>query len=255
MSKKKIVFANWKMNLDRESIAIFLEELLNLKFNSDKVDIVIAPPLVYLSDTLNKVLSSKISVASQNTFYEHNGPYTGEVSVDMLKDIGCTWVMIGHSERRQHLFETNEMINKKVLLASENGLKVICCLGETYEERRQGKTFSKIFDQLKRALREVDEKHLSNIVIGYEPIWVIGSGKAAELNDIKEAHDFINLELKKMYPNSKQLPRIVYGGSVDSNNIEKIINLNNVDGVLVGSASLDCEKFCDIVIKTEYSND
>ena len=255
MNRKKIVFANWKMNLDRVRISKFLEELLNLKFNSDRVDIVIAPPLVYLSDTLNKVSLSKVSVAAQNTFYEHNGPYTGEVSVDMLKDIGCTWVMIGHSERRQHLFETNEMINKKVLLATQNGLKVICCLGETYEERRQGKTFSKILDQLKRALREVDEKHLSNIVIGYEPIWVIGSGKAAELKDIKEAHDFISEELKNMYPESKQLPRIVYGGSVDSNNIGEIINLNNVDGVLVGSASLDCEKFCDIVIRTECSND
>ena len=175
MNRKKIVFANWKMNLDRVKISKFLEELLNLKFNSDKVDIVIAPPLVYLSDTLNKVSLSEVSVAAQNTFYEHNGPYTGEVSVDMLKDIGCTWVMIGHSERRQHLLETNEMINKKVLLATQNGLKVICCLGETYEERRQGKTFSKILDQLKRALREVDEKHLSNIVIGYEPIWVICS--------------------------------------------------------------------------------
>jgi len=255
MNRKKIVFANWKMNLDRVKISKFLEELLNLKFNSDKVDIVIAPPMVYLSDTLNKVSLSEVSVAAQNTFYEHNGPYTGEVSVDMLKDIGCTWVMIGHSERRQHLLETNEMINKKVLLATQNGLKVICCLGETYEERRQGKTFYKILDQLKRALREVDEKHLSNIVIGYEPIWVIGSGKAAELKDIKEAHDFISEELKNMYPKSKQLPRIVYGGSVDSNNIGEIINLNNVDGVLVGSASLDCEKFCDIVIKTEYSND
>lgn len=255
MNRKKIVFANWKMNLDRAKISKFLEELLNLKFNSDKVDIVIAPPLVYLSDTLNKVSLSEVSVAAQNTFYEHNGPYTGEVSVDMLKDVGCTWVMIGHSERRQHLLETNEMINKKVLLATQNGLKVICCLGETYEERRQGKTFSRILDQLKRALREVDEKHLSNIVIGYEPIWVIGSGKAAELKDIKEAHDFISEELKNMYPHSKQLPRIVYGGSVDSNNIREIINLNNVDGVLVGSASLDCEKFCDIVIKTEYSND
>ena len=255
MNRKKIVFANWKMNLDRAKISKFLEELLNLQFNSDKVDIVIAPPLVYLSDTLNKVSLSEVSIAAQNTFYEHNGPYTGEVSVDMLKDVGCTWVMIGHSERRQHLLETNEMINKKVLLATQNGLKVICCLGETYEERRQGKTFSKILNQLKRALREVDEKHLSNIVIGYEPIWVIGSGKAAELKDIKEAHDFISEELKNMYPESKQLPRIVYGGSVDSNNIREIINLNNVDGVLVGSASLDCEKFCDIVIKTEYSND
>ena len=255
MNRKKIVFANWKMNLDRVKITKFLEELLNLKFNADKVDIVIAPPLVYLSDTVNKVSLSEVSVAAQNTFYEHNGPYTGEVSVDMLKDIGCTWVMIGHSERRQHLLETNEMINKKVLLATQNGLKVICCLGETYEERRQGKTFSKILDQLKRALREVDEKHLSNIVIGYEPIWVIGSGKAAKLKDIREAHDFISEKLKNMYPESKQLPRIVYGGSVDSNNIGEIINLNNVDGVLVGSASLDCEKFCDIVIKTEYSND
>ena len=255
MENRKLVFANWKMNLDIKSSLRLINDIqkANLFFNN--LDIVIAPPGVYLYEISKFLEGSHIQLSSQNVFYENNGPYTGEISPQMLKDVGCKWVMIGHSERRQHILETNEMINKKILLSCNNDLNIICCVGESYEERRQGKTFNKIGDQLKRALRDVSANFLNQIVIGYEPVWVIGSGKAAEISDINEVHDFIFDQLKLMYPDSKILPRIVYGGSVNNTNISSIMTLNNVDGVLVGNASLDCDKFCDIVLKVGNSND
>ena len=188
-------------------------------------------------------------MSAQNVFWEESGSYTGEVSPGMLLDVGCTWAMIGHSERRQHLLETNEMINKKVLSSTLKGLNIILCVGESFDQRRTKKTFASISDQLHRGLRGVGEEFLPQIVIGYEPIWVIGSGQAASLNDISSVHNFIFTEVESMFPTAESLPRIVYGGSVNTTNVEQIVDLDNVDGVLVGNASMDCDKFCDIVLK------
>ena len=255
MNQKKLVFANWKMNLNSDEATSLVKNILKKLESINKVDIVLSPSFPYLAAINSLLYNTKISLSSQNVFWEKDGPYTGEVSSDMLLDVGCSWTMIGHSERRQHLLETNEMINKKVLTSVSKGLKVILCVGESFDQRRQGKTFESIADQLQRGLRKVDESFVEQIVIGYEPIWVIGSGEAASVNDISSVHNFIFNELKIMFPNGKLLPRIVYGGSVNSLNIEDIITLDNVDGVLVGNASMDCDKFCDIVMKVENLND
>ena len=249
MNKNKLVFANWKMNLHSEDVTMLVKSVIDKINNISGVDVVLAPSFPYLGIVKNLTKGSKISLSAQNVFWEDSGPYTGEVSPEMLLDVGCTWTMIGHSERRQHLLETNEMINKKVLSSTSKGLNVVLCVGESYDQKRTDKTFESISDQLHRGLRGVGEDLLSQIVIGYEPIWVIGSGEAASVNDIASVHNFISNELKTMFPSTKFLPKIVYGGSVNRDNIEQIINLDNVNGALVGNASMDCDKFCDIVLR------
>jgi triosephosphate isomerase len=249
MKRNKLVFANWKMNLNFKDIDLLVRGILSRLDVTDGLNVVLAPPFPYLSKVSSLITGSQLELSSQNIFWEKEGPYTGEVSADMLLDLGCRWAMIGHSERRQHLLETNEMINKKVLSSIEKGLKIILCVGESFEQRRRKKTFESISDQLQRGLRGVSENFLPQIVIGYEPIWVIGSGEAASVDDISSVHNFISDELSNMFPSSKSLPRIVYGGSVNTANIEQISRLDNVDGVLVGNASMDCDRFCDIVMK------
>ena len=248
MDRNKLVFANWKMNLDINSSTKLIREILSRNLNYNNIEVVIAPPFVYLSDINSLLKNSHLRLSSQNVFYNDNGAFTGEISHEMLKDLGCEWVMIGHSERRIHLFETNEMINKKIILSCKKDFNVIFCIGESYEERQKGKTLDIIKNQLNESLKNIENKYLHKIVIGYEPIWAIGSGSIPDLKDIQETHNVINHHLKEIYPNCDNLPRIVYGGSVDNSNIDSIMSLKNVDGVLVGSASLDCKKFCDIVL-------
>ena len=255
MDKKKLVFANWKMNLDINSSAKLIKEILDSNLNFNNIDVIIAPPFVYLSEINNMLKNSQLRLSSQNVFYNDNGAFTGEVSHEMLKDLGCEWVMIGHSERRIHLFETNEMVNKKIIFSCKKNFNVIFCIGESYEERQKGKTFEIIKNQLNESLKNIENKYLHKLVIGYEPIWAIGSGSIPDLKDIQETHNVINHHLNEIYPNCDNLPRIVYGGSVDNSNIDSIMSLKNVDGVLVGSASLDCKKFCDIVLSVGKQND
>ena len=248
MDRNKLVFANWKMNLDINSSTKLIREILSRNLNYNNIEVVIAPPFVYLSDINSLLKNSQLRLSSQNVFYNDNGAFTGEISHEMLKDLGCEWVMIGHSERRIHLFETNEMINKKIIFSCKKNFNVIFCIGESFEERQKGKTLDIIKNQLNESLKNIENKYLHKIVIGYEPIWAIGSGSIPDLKDIQETHNFINHHLNEIYPNCDNLPRIVYGGSVDNSNIDSIMSLKNVDGVLVGSASLDCKKFCDIVL-------
>ena len=186
MKSRKIIFANWKMNLDSRGISNLVQDILSEMKNFDNLDVILSPPFPYLKLVSDLIRGSKLSLSSQNVFYEDVGSYTGEVSTNMLKDVGCDWVMMGHSERRQHLLETNEMINKKILASTHNGLNAILCVGESFDERRHNKTFVRISDQLKRGLRDVKYDALPCIVIGYEPIWVIGSGEPARLKDIQE---------------------------------------------------------------------
>tara|TARA_B100001057_G_C22695015_1_gene889372 strand:+ start:272 stop:1042 length:771 start_codon:yes stop_codon:yes gene_type:complete len=247
-NKKKLIFANLKMNLNSNSLNKLIDDFLAKELSFEDVDVIFAPPVIYLNEIRKKNKNKNFMLAAQNVFYEDSGAYTGEISPLMLRDVGCEWVMIGHSERRIHTLETNEMINKKIISSSKQNLNIIFCVGESYEERRNGKTCEVISDQLKRGLRDIDEKQIKNIVIGYEPVWVIGSGEAANLKDIDEVHTFIDKQLNIMYPESSIEPKIVYGGSVNNNNISDIMKIQNVDGVLVGNASLDTNKFCDIVI-------
>ena len=186
-----------------------------------------------------------IKVGAQNVFYENKGAYTGEVSPVMLKDLNVDYVIIGHSERRKYFHETDEIINLKIKATMSENLNVIFCIGETLEERESEKTFDVLKKQIEKGLENIEK--YNSLVLAYEPVWAIGTGKVASEFQIEEAHAFIRNRLKDIYSDKADRIRILYGGSVSPENIHPIMNIANVDGVLVGGASLDPEKFLKII--------
>lgn len=208
------------------------------------VDIVIAPPFTALAVAAEKLKDTTILLAAQDVFYEEKGAYTGEVSPLMLADIGCRYTIIGHSERRQYFKETDEIVNRKIKAAKKTGLGVIFCIGESLEEREAGKTLDVLFKEIEGGLLRTDTE---NLVIAYEPIWAIGTGKTATLDQAQEAHASIREKLRVMYGNKADEVRILYGGSVTPENIDSLMACKDVDGALVGGASLKVESFVRIV--------
>jgi triosephosphate isomerase len=189
-------------------------------------------------------MNTHIVLAAQDVFYEEKGAYTGEISPLMLADIGCRHVIIGHSERRQYFNETDESVNRKIKAAQKRGLGVIFCIGESLEEREAGRTF----DVLEREISQgLDETDIDNIVIAYEPIWAIGTGKTATPEQAQEAHAYIRERLRVKYGNKADEIRIIYGGSVTPENVDSLMACEDVDGALVGGASLKVESFVRIV--------
>ncbi len=191
------------------------------------------------------IKGSRLSLAAQNMHYEDKGAFTGEIAPGMLKDIGCTYVIIGHSERRKYFHETDEDINLKVKKALAVGLKPILCVGETEDERAKGITKSVVDRQVKKALSSVEK--IDNVVIAYEPVWAIGTGKVATSLRLKEVHSFIRGILKALYGDVSNDIRILYGGSVTKDNIGELIGMGNIDGALVGGASLKPDAFLGII--------
>jgi triosephosphate isomerase len=236
--------ANWKMNKvtseTREFIARFFPEVKSV---SD-VDIVLAPPFTSLPHAAEMIKQTNIMLAAQDVFYEEKGAYTGEISPSMLKDVGCKFVIIGHSERRQYFRETDEIVNRKIKAAQKEGLDVIFCLGESLEEREAGRTFDIIEREMNQGL---DGTNVENIVIAYEPIWAIGTGRTATPEQAQEVHAFIRERLRMKYGNKSGDIRIIYGGSVTPENIDSLMACADVDGALVGGASLKVESFVRIV--------
>ncbi len=224
----KLLVANWKMNQDIQSIKAFLETF-NSKYTG-KRQAWIAPQSIHLS--LGMSLSNKVLWGGQNSSYENSGAFTGETSPSALKDLGANFVIIGHSERRSIFNESDEILNKKTLRAIENGLKVIFCVGETLAEREAGTTFKVLEQQLKAGLKDVD---LSHIVLAYEPVWAIGTGKTASPEQAQEVHEFIKTIISSC--------PILYGGSVKPDNVEKLLSQPDIDGALVGGASLKADDF------------
>lgn len=244
---KKLIIANWKMNLLRSEAEVLAKTLLNkLSPGTLKCEIVLVPPYTSMEIVHRCISNTDITLGAQNVFWEEAGAYTGEISTEMLKDIGCKWVIIGHSERRQILGETDYEVRKKVLKALESGLKVIICIGETLIQKNKGMAPNVIKRQLESALKDVKDENASNVVIAYEPIWAIGTGNNASSDEILEAHLQIKEKLILLFGDDSDNIRIIYGGSVNKNNIEEIIKLDNVDGALVGSASLDNKSFVNI---------
>jgi triosephosphate isomerase len=208
------------------------------------VEIVIAPPFTSLGIASRLLETANIKLAAQNMFYEERGAFTGEISAEMLLSAGCSFVIIGHSERRQYFSESDEIVNRKIKTAKKSGLEVILCIGESLEERENNKTFEVLDRQLAGSLKDVS---LDGLTIAYEPVWAIGTGKTATPKQANEAHTYIREWLRK-YGEGADMIRILYGGSVTPDNIRSLMAESEVDGALVGGASLKPESFGKIVI-------
>lgn len=213
------------------------------------VDIALCPPFTALPIVAEVIRGSNIKLGAQNMHWEIQGAYTGEISGVFLKEIGCEYVIIGHSERRQYFFETDEIVNKKLKTALKLGLKPILCVGETLAEREQGKTFDVIKKQLAGAFQGI--KAETEIVIAYEPVWAIGTGKTATPKQAAEVHKFIRDWLARQTQSEKENLRILYGGSVTPENIDELMAEPEINGVLVGGASLKSDSFIKIVLASQ----
>ncbi len=250
-----LIAGNWKMNgLVEEA----LELVKGIQPGKNKrVEIVIAPPFTVLH-AVRQCLADKdaennnIFLSAQNVFWEEKGAYTGEVSPAMLADSGCRYIIIGHSERRSFFHETNESVNKKIHASLKVNLKCIVCIGETLEQREKGDTFSVIGSQIKGSLANITSEELENCVIAYEPVWAIGTGKTASPEQANEVHKFIREKISDSFDiASSQKIKILYGGSVNPENVEGLLSKENIDGALVGGASLKAELFNKIIEEGE----
>lgn len=224
----------------QDFLSAFIPEVKDVK----DVDIVIAPPFTSLTAAAEKLKNTNIILAAQDMFYEEKGAYTGEVSPLMLTDIGCRYVIIGHSERRQYFNEIDEIVNRKIKAARKAGLGVILCIGESLEEREAGKTFHVLEREINKGIHETD---IEKIVIAYEPIWAIGTGKTATPEQAQEAHAYIRERLRLKYGNRADDICIIYGGSVTPENVDSLMACKDLDGALVGGASLKVESFTRLV--------
>jgi triosephosphate isomerase len=243
--RKWIVAGNWKMhNTVGESIAL-AQAIKEGAKDIQNGEVVIAPPFTSLSSVGEAIKGSQVFLAAQNMHYEDKGAFTGEIAPGMLTDLGCTYVLIGHSERRKYFFERDEDINLKVKKALAVGLKPILCVGETEDERVKGVTQVVVEKQIKKALSDVEK--IDNVVIAYEPVWAIGTGKVATSAQAEEVHSLIRSILKELYGDVSQNIRILYGGSVTKENIGELIGMENIDGALVGGASLKPDAFLGII--------
>ncbi|KAK9000332.1 hypothetical protein V6N11_080835 [Hibiscus sabdariffa] len=243
-SGKFFVGGNWKCNGTKDSITKLVTDLNSAKLESD-VDVVVSPPFVYL-DLVSSSLTDRIEVSAQNSWIGKGGAFTGEISVEQLKDIGCKWVIHGHSERRHIIGENDEFIGKKAAYALNEGLGVIACIGELLEEREAGKTFDVCFQQLKAFADVVP--NWDNVVIAYEPVWAIGTGKVATPQQAQEVHVAVRDWLKKNVSEEvASKTRIIYGGSVNGSNCGELAKQEDIDGFLVGGASLKGPEFATIV--------
>lgn len=243
---KKIIIGNWKCNPTKLSEAIKIFNGVKEAAENSKNETIICPPNIFLKDLLN--FKSAIKIGAQNCFSENQGAYTGELSALMLKNIGCKYVIIGHSERRKINKETDEEINKKIISAFANKLIPILCIGESREEREHELTFDVLKKQIEEGINKIEKSDIQKIIFAYEPIWSIGTGNFAAPEQIKDVREFIiNLIYKKIGKENSKKIRIIYGGSVTSENVVDYFKIAEMDGVLVGGASLKPKEFSKII--------
>ncbi len=242
--RKKVIAGNWKMNMLPNEAIDFIEALTPL-VKDTKNEVIICVPFTDLFYTLLNVQGTNIHVGAQNMHWEESGAYTGEVSAQMLKSINTEYVIIGHSERRQYFAETDETVNKKVKSALVHGLKPIVCVGETLEQKEQGKTIEIITNQIAKALEGLTMNDLSNTIVAYEPIWAIGTGKTATSQDAENSIKAIREKIMSIFGIDDI--SILYGGSVKPENAKELFNMPDIDGGLVGGASLKADVFSKIV--------
>lgn len=241
--KKIILAANWKMNLSLNEANDLMKAIDFV--NHDNLKTMIFPSSLFLKSILDK-FSDKTIIGSQNISEFENGAYTGEISAEQVKSLGITTTLIGHSERRSIFGESNNLVNLKIKRARANHLNIILCIGESLEEREQEKTYDILEAQIVEALDSISSEDFSSIIIAYEPVWAIGTGKTATAEIAQDAHAFIRKMLEKLYPGSEKT-EILYGGSVKSSNIESLLAQKDIDGALIGGASLKADEFSKII--------
>ncbi|MCK4353471.1 triose-phosphate isomerase [candidate division WOR-3 bacterium] len=249
--RRKFIAGNWKMNKTIEEAKELAEEIKTELNEIDKVDIALFPPFTALYPVYEVIKDSNIALGAQNMWYESKGAYTGETSPAFIVDIGCKYIIIGHSERRKYFNETDELINRKIKTALEWKLTPIVCLGETLEQREKGETQKVIEHQFNHGFMDLDSVQASRTTIAYEPIWAIGTGQTATPEIAEQIHKFIRGLVQKEYGSqTADNFQILYGGSVKPENIDGLIQELDIDGALVGGASLNPKSFIDIVKKT-----
>ncbi len=248
--RKPFVAGNWKMNTDSNSSVELGKRIASesLEATSHDVTVAVCPPFVYLQAVARALSASSVAVGAQDIYYEPKGAFTGEISASMLKDIGCTYCLCGHSERRHVIGETDELINKKVAAGISGGLLPILCVGELRAEREASQTNEVVTRQMKNGLAGLSAEKVSAVTIAYEPVWAIGTGLTATPQQAQEVHDFIRKLLGQMYDGQlAEEIRILYGGSVKPDNAADLMSQRDIDGVLVGGASLKADDFLAII--------
>jgi len=246
--RKLFISGNWKMNTIMDQALELVDEIIKGLGGTSGVDIVICPPFVFIDRAVEQARSGKIQVGAQNVFYRGSGAYTGEISPAMLRSIGCTHVIVGHSERRSYFNESDTDVNKKIRISLAHGLIPIFCVGETLEQRNEGQTFDVLNHQLVYGLEGIDDTDIQTIIIAYEPVWAIGTGRSATGQQAEETHIFIR-DILSNFTGSEvaEKIRIIYGGSVTPANAHVLLAQENIDGALIGGASLISSSFCEIV--------
>jgi triosephosphate isomerase len=248
MYRKKLIAGNWKMNKTSSDAVGLVADLVAAVGQSTEVDVVICPPFTSIESVGKALEGSNLKLGAQNMHPEASGAYTGEVSAGMLRSLFATHVILGHSERRSLFGETDEFINKKVLAALKNGLRPILCVGETLAEREGGATLKIVQAQLERGLEGVSKEQATSVIVAYEPVWAIGTGKVATSEQAQEVHAFIRSLLTKLFgePVSQRV-RILYGGSMKPSNAPELLGQADIDGGLIGGASLEARSFVDLI--------
>ncbi len=245
--RRPVIAGNWKLN-KTVSEAVELISALKPVVKDAAAEVVICPTAICLTEAVSAVGGTNIGVGAQNMFHKDSGAFTGEISPVFLKAANVEYVILGHSERRQYFKETDADINKKVIAALNHGLKPILCIGETLEEREGGTTFEVITTQIDGSMADMKEMNLDNLIIAYEPVWAIGTGKTATKEDANEVIGFIRKLLRERFGDKvADATRILYGGSVKASNAKELMEMPEIDGALVGGASLDVNEFANIV--------
>jgi len=247
--RKKVIAGNWKMNNGiNETVSLISELKKEMSGKEFNCDVIICPPFVNLETAGALLKGWVIKLGAQNVYFEESGAFTGEISAAMLKGVGCEYVILGHSERRTIFGESDQVINKKLKTAVKNGLKPIFCVGETLEEREKGIAFKIIEEQIRNGLNSFNESGLENLIVAYEPVWAIGTGRNATPQQAQDVHLFIRELIAKMFSAGFAAQLVIqYGGSVKADNAKELLSQPDIDGALVGGACLKADSFIKIV--------
>ncbi|MES0489484.1 MAG: triose-phosphate isomerase [Leptospirales bacterium] len=252
MSRRPVIAANWKMNLTVEQSEKLVDEIIETLPDNPGCEIILFPSFLHIPAISKKVAGTNIGLGGQNLYFEEKGAFTGEVAAFQLTDLGCTHVLIGHSERRHYFSEDYETVNKKVIMALSAGLKVMLCVGESLEERESNVTEMVVVDQIESAMQDITAENLTEISIAYEPIWAIGTGKTATPEDAAHVHHIIRKSLRRIFNDDiANATRVLYGGSVKPDNIVTLMKEDDIDGALVGGASLKADSFLKLILCTK----
>ena len=246
--RRKVIAGNWKMNMDVHQSQKLVSEILNGLGKDSKAEVIVCPPYTSLSEVNSLLKGTQIKLGAQNMYFEESGAYTAEISADMLKSVGCEYVILGHSERRVIFNESDELVNKKIKSALAKGLKPIFCVGELLEQRETGETMKVVSSQIEKGLEGISAEQMKNIIVAYEPVWAIGTGKTATPRQAQEVHLFIRELVTENFSSIVAEKLIIqYGGSVKPDNSRELLSQKDIDGALVGGACLKADSFLSII--------